>query len=204
MPGFLVAVRRRRKEAESKMREVEREMDVVEQARRIEAQSRAGRPGEEVDAELKELVEKWRSASRQAAEEVLDLVRDRVSNMGGVKAWKETRKRRADFFDGFDAEGGGGQRSADAEELPEEAGSEADGPYDGPEGGSSPHRKRRRRRGSGEVEEVREGEEGENEEADENSVCWTVPTCIAMRCARLLTEIGIYDVDDAPESEYRP
>jgi Swi5-dependent recombination DNA repair protein 1 len=48
----------------------------------------------EIDADLVELCEKWRFASRQAAEELYAQVRERVNRMGGPRAWKESQKRK--------------------------------------------------------------------------------------------------------------
>ncbi|KAL9608869.1 MAG: hypothetical protein Q9167_006318 [Letrouitia subvulpina] len=47
------------------------------------------------DAELEVLIQKWRRASKDAAEEVFSSVRDRVNRMGGVKAWKEREREKA-------------------------------------------------------------------------------------------------------------
>jgi Swi5-dependent recombination DNA repair protein 1 len=58
------------------VRELEQQGELVRQAERIR-QTR--RPGEEVDKELKELVEKWKGASRLAAEEVFGFVKERVA-----------------------------------------------------------------------------------------------------------------------------
>lgn len=56
------------------------ELDVVEQARKIEVDSeRKGGVGGEVDGELRGLVRKWKGASRAAAEELFGGVKDRVN-----------------------------------------------------------------------------------------------------------------------------
>jgi Swi5-dependent recombination DNA repair protein 1 len=44
-----------------------------------------------------ELIEKWKGASRQAAEELFGKVRDRVNRMGGPRAWKAMQKKQAEF-----------------------------------------------------------------------------------------------------------
>ena len=44
------------------------------------------------DDDLAVLVDKWRTASRAAAEELFGSTRDRVNRMGGVGAWKEREK----------------------------------------------------------------------------------------------------------------
>lgn len=55
------------------------ELDAAEQARKIETESRKKDPEGEIDGELVELIEKWKGASRQAAEELFGKVRDRVN-----------------------------------------------------------------------------------------------------------------------------
>jgi Swi5-dependent recombination DNA repair protein 1 len=44
------------------------------------------------DDDLVQLVDRWRTASRSAAEELFGSTRDRVNRMGGVGAWKEREK----------------------------------------------------------------------------------------------------------------
>jgi Swi5-dependent recombination DNA repair protein 1 len=44
------------------------------------------------DDDLVVLIDKWRTASRAAAEELFGSTRDRVNRMGGVGAWKEREK----------------------------------------------------------------------------------------------------------------
>jgi Swi5-dependent recombination DNA repair protein 1 len=61
------------------LREVKEELDAAEQARKIETESRKKDPEGEIDGELVELIEKWKGASRQAAEELFGKVRDRVN-----------------------------------------------------------------------------------------------------------------------------
>ncbi|QDS70962.1 hypothetical protein FKW77_007242 [Venturia effusa] len=47
--------------------------------------------------ELENLAEKWRAASRLAAEELFAGARDKVNKMGGVGAWRERENERANF-----------------------------------------------------------------------------------------------------------
>jgi len=63
------------RELERQLREVKEELEGAEQARKIERESGEG----EIDGELVELIEKWRGASRLAAEELFGKVRDRVN-----------------------------------------------------------------------------------------------------------------------------
>lgn len=61
------------------MRELKEDLETAEQARKIERDSFKRDPGGEIDGELVELMEKWKGASRQAAEELFGKVRDRVN-----------------------------------------------------------------------------------------------------------------------------
>ncbi len=61
------------------MREVKEELEQAEQARKIERESRKKGLNGDVDGDLVVLVEKWRGASRLAAEELFGKVRDRVN-----------------------------------------------------------------------------------------------------------------------------
>ncbi len=63
------------RELERQLREVKEELEAAEQAEKIERESGEGA----VDGELVDLIEKWRGASRMAAEELFGKVRDRVN-----------------------------------------------------------------------------------------------------------------------------
>ncbi|PQE03268.1 dna repair dds20 mei5 protein [Rutstroemia sp. NJR-2017a BBW] len=86
------------RDLERQLKEVKQELEVVEQARKIERDSGEG----EIDGELVRLCEKWREASRGAAEELFGKVRDRVNRMGGPRAWKEMQKRQQEFQNQWD------------------------------------------------------------------------------------------------------
>lgn len=60
---------------EKQIREVKELIDSAEQARKIEKDAGHG----EIDGELLGLTERWRAASRSAAEEMFGGVRDRVN-----------------------------------------------------------------------------------------------------------------------------
>jgi Swi5-dependent recombination DNA repair protein 1 len=49
------------------------------------------------DADLQILVDRWRVASRAAAEELFAGTRDRVNSMGGVGAWKSREREQAEW-----------------------------------------------------------------------------------------------------------
>ncbi|VBB72346.1 Putative protein of unknown function [Podospora comata] len=80
---LLQRIQRSHRELDAQMKKVEKELERVRQAKRIEEASRRKRPGEEVDAELSELIGKWKGASRLAAEELFEVVKGRVDGMGG-------------------------------------------------------------------------------------------------------------------------
>ena len=64
---------------ERQLRTLKGEMDIAEQAQKIELDSESRAPGGAIDGELTQLIQKWRAASRQAAEELFTDVRDRVN-----------------------------------------------------------------------------------------------------------------------------
>lgn len=115
---------KKQRELEKQLKEVREQLDMAEQARKIERESKK-KGGMVVDAELIELAEKWKMASRQAAEELFGKVRDRVNRyvilylkvnwgicilcmdadvrrMGGPRAWKEMQKKQQEFQGGWD------------------------------------------------------------------------------------------------------
>lgn len=90
---LLERLSRRRKEAELETREVEKAMELVKQAARIESEKETG------GGDLDKLVRKWKMACRIAAEELFELIRERVDSMGGGAAWRETRQQTSWFDD---------------------------------------------------------------------------------------------------------
>ncbi|KAA8575689.1 hypothetical protein MFRU_020g00710 [Monilinia fructicola] len=87
------------RELERQLKEIKEELNMAEQAKKIERDSKAkDKDGSgEIDGELVDLCEKWKGASRLAAEELFGMVRDRVNRMGGPKAWKEMHKRQQEY-----------------------------------------------------------------------------------------------------------
>lgn len=61
------------------LKDLDRKLETVRQAKRIEVASEGERPGEAVDQALRDLVVKWKGASRVAAEELFEIVRERVA-----------------------------------------------------------------------------------------------------------------------------
>lgn len=100
--------------------------------------------------ELKELVGKWKGASRAAAEELFGLIKGRVEGMGGGRAWRESRR--------WQREGGGWD---DFEE-----GRKREGDGDGEEGENEDGGGREWDEGGGDED----GEEEEGEEVSWNEV----------------------------------
>jgi hypothetical protein len=70
---------RTQRELEKQLREVKEQLETAEQAWKIEGESRVLNADGEIDGELVVLIEKWKGASRQAAEELFGKVRDRVN-----------------------------------------------------------------------------------------------------------------------------
>ncbi|RAL67925.1 hypothetical protein DID88_008650 [Monilinia fructigena] len=87
------------RELERQLKEFKEELDMAEQAKKIERDSKAkDKDGSgEIDGELLELCEKWKGASRLAAEELFEKLRDRVNRMGGPRVWKEMHKRQQEY-----------------------------------------------------------------------------------------------------------
>ncbi|KAI9806462.1 MAG: ERAD-associated protein [Piccolia ochrophora] len=76
---------RARRDLERELDAARADVDLLRQARTVEA---AG--GDEA---VRAATAKWRVASREAAEVVFDVVKDRVDRMGGLKAWRDSRGR---------------------------------------------------------------------------------------------------------------
>jgi Swi5-dependent recombination DNA repair protein 1 len=75
---ILTLLSRRKKEIENQTRELRQRLDLVKQAHSIESASSRKRPDGEVDAELRQLIQKWKKASCSAASELFDLIKERV------------------------------------------------------------------------------------------------------------------------------
>lgn len=56
-------------------------LDTVQQAEKIESLGK--------DAELEKLIQKWKHASRELAEQVFCTAKDRVNRTGGISAWRD-------------------------------------------------------------------------------------------------------------------
>ncbi|KAG4424281.1 hypothetical protein IFR04_002522 [Cadophora malorum] len=104
------------RELEKQLREVKEELDTAEQARQIEADSQKRDSDGDLDGELVELIEKWKGASRLAAEELFGKVRDRVNRMGGPRAWKEMQKKQEENRNAWDQEEQTNNNDSDDEE----------------------------------------------------------------------------------------
>lgn len=62
---------------EKQLRDLQREMETAEQARKIESEKKT--PDGEADGELIDLIARWKGASRSAADEMFGIARDRVN-----------------------------------------------------------------------------------------------------------------------------
>ncbi|KAF5492622.1 Swi5-dependent recombination DNA repair protein 1 [Colletotrichum siamense] len=114
-------------------RDVAGREEIIRQAERI----RGGRSGagSETDEELVVLIAKWRAASRQAAEEVFEASKERVQSMGGMKAWRKTRREeQKSFLERMMEEEPKRDRDEDADKedgySPDNVGAENDGDKD--------------------------------------------------------------------------
>jgi Swi5-dependent recombination DNA repair protein 1 len=70
---------KRQRELEKELRTLREELDVVEQARNIENESRKHDPEGPLDGELTKLIKKWQYVARQAADELFSGALDRVN-----------------------------------------------------------------------------------------------------------------------------
>lgn len=86
---FVLALQKQHSAAQSRLACLKGELDMLEQALRIERR-RGGVGG---DNELEALTGRWRAVAREAAEEAFGGARERVERMGGVAAWKEKGKK---------------------------------------------------------------------------------------------------------------
>ena len=77
---------------ERELYELRAEVEMMEQARKIERDGKM--------EELEGLVAKWTEASRAAAEEMFGVVRDRVNRMGGTRVWMDMQKKKRDWGNG--------------------------------------------------------------------------------------------------------
>ena len=98
----------------SHLRTTQSRLALVRQAAQIERASTSAAaaaaadrsPGEPVGVELTELIDRWKGASRLAAEEVFELITGRVEGMGGVRVWsRERRRAQREFYAGSFDEG---------------------------------------------------------------------------------------------------
>ncbi|OCK90735.1 uncharacterized protein K441DRAFT_680124 [Cenococcum geophilum 1.58] len=76
------------------------------------------------DADLEVLIERWRAASRAAAEELFASTRDRVNRMGGVGAWREREKEQREWRTKWEKEEMEAERGGRGEAEGEEEGEE--------------------------------------------------------------------------------
>ncbi|KAL6238978.1 hypothetical protein BDW75DRAFT_227553 [Aspergillus navahoensis] len=77
----LANLQRQQRELQSHLSSLKSDLDTVQQALRIESSNR--------DEELEALIVKWKKVSQDAAEEVFTSAQERISRMGGIKAWRE-------------------------------------------------------------------------------------------------------------------
>ncbi|KAK3393634.1 putative meiosis protein [Podospora didyma] len=152
---LLSRVRKAQRQRNMHLVELRRELDMVRQAGRIERQSRAKDPNAAIDLELRQLIEKWKIANRQAAEDLFELIKGRVRDMGGAKAWRETRRQQQEYFRQDFGDGSEAPRRDHERDCREECGCEDEDEDDQNEIGREEAQKRR---------EQEEEEEDDNDE----------------------------------------
>jgi hypothetical protein len=87
----LLRLQKQERALQSRLAALREELNVAKQALRIESSSK--------ETELEGLITKWRHASQQAADEVFADAQERVTQMGGLAAWRERSKRDAFKWD---------------------------------------------------------------------------------------------------------
>lgn len=164
---FLTLVRAHRTTGQEAMiKDVDKRLETVRQARRIEDASERRRPGGPVDQELRDLIAKWKGACRLAVDELFELVKGRVDSAGGPKAWKAMQQRQVEFYRGLDQESHGRSNGAGGD------GGEEDGERD-----ECAHEEFEGRNEEGRAVEVERAQgndddgEDENEDEDEPVSC---------------------------------
>ncbi|KAL4934349.1 putative DNA repair protein Dds20/Mei5 [Aspergillus undulatus] len=105
-------LQKQQRELQSRMSTLRSELDTVQQALRIESSNR--------DDELEALIVKWKKVSQDAAEEVFAGAQERISRMGGVKAWREKMKSNDARWEQEEMESWFGNVDAEGVEFDEE------------------------------------------------------------------------------------
>jgi Swi5-dependent recombination DNA repair protein 1 len=75
----IISLTKLQRALERQLRELREELDVAEQARKIEIKSKKPEAGGRNDGELLDLIIRWKTASRDAADELFGGVKDRVN-----------------------------------------------------------------------------------------------------------------------------
>ncbi|PLB48287.1 hypothetical protein P170DRAFT_359785 [Aspergillus steynii IBT 23096] len=75
------ALQKQQRALQSRLSALRSELDTARQALRVESSGK--------DTELEKLIGKWKGVSRNAAEEVFAGAQERVTRLGGMKAWRE-------------------------------------------------------------------------------------------------------------------
>ncbi|KFY75091.1 hypothetical protein V499_04901 [Pseudogymnoascus sp. VKM F-103] len=100
----IAALVKAQRQLKNKLHSLAEELHLCEQAHKIERGSPdAGSGSGEVDGELLRLIERWKSASRQAADELFGSAKDKINRMGGPQAWKEMQEKQQEFRNEFNA-----------------------------------------------------------------------------------------------------
>jgi hypothetical protein len=102
----LSALQKQQRNLQSRLSALRSELDIVQQASRIEASNK--------DQELQCLVEKWKAVSQEAAEELFAAAREKVLRMGGVEVWRERMKEKREIW--YEEGEGSGRRDGNEDE----------------------------------------------------------------------------------------
>jgi uncharacterized membrane-anchored protein YhcB (DUF1043 family) len=108
----IMDLQKRQRELQSRLSSLRSDLDTVQQALRIESSSN--------DEELEVLIMKWKKVSQDAAEEVFSGAQERISRMGGVKAWRERTNNNDARWEQEEMETWFGNVDADALDMDED------------------------------------------------------------------------------------
>ena len=108
----IMDLQKRQRELQSRLSNLRSDLDTVQQALRIESSSS--------DEELEALIMKWKKVSQDAAEEVFSGAQERISRMGGIKAWRERMNNNDARWEQEEMETWFGNVDADALDMDED------------------------------------------------------------------------------------
>ncbi|KAJ2904088.1 putative dna repair protein dds20 mei5 protein [Zalerion maritima] len=99
---FLAAITSRQRAVDRDIKQLDDELEMAHQARRLLEEAAKKTPGKAPGSDLEALTLKWQAAARQAAEELFPTAKERYQSMGGSEGLRKMQQRQAAFFAEFD------------------------------------------------------------------------------------------------------